>query len=153
MFNVLDVPGFPDNATVKNATPFSVTLVAPVNTGFVSFSIVSNTALAPVTLGAVAVMVTVSLVSFTSSTPVNVTVWFVLQHCTPGHTLSKVNVVVDNDTDVPRLVAIVTVVEGAGSAESFTSSVPVEPSSTVVCQQHCLGYIPVRRIKCQGRWR
>jgi hypothetical protein len=73
-FKVLAAPGFPDKATDRNATPPSVTEVAPVNTGFVSFSIVSNTELALVTDGAVAEIVTFSLVSFTSSTPVSVIV-------------------------------------------------------------------------------
>jgi hypothetical protein len=73
-FKVLAVPGFPERATERNATPPSVTEVAPVNTGFVSFSIVSNTELALVTDGAVAEIVTFSLVSFTSSTPVSVIV-------------------------------------------------------------------------------
>ncbi len=73
-FRVRAVPGFPERATERNATPPSVTEVAPVNTGFVSFSIVSKAELALVTEGAVAEMVTFSEVSFTSSTPVRVTV-------------------------------------------------------------------------------
>jgi hypothetical protein len=73
-FKVLAAPGFPERATERNATPPSVTDVAPVNTGFVSFSIVSKEELALVTEGAVAEMVTFSEVSFTSSTPVSVTV-------------------------------------------------------------------------------
>jgi hypothetical protein len=93
---------------------------------------VSKLADALVTAGAVAEIVTVSEVSFTSSTPVRVTVWFVLQQLTPGQTLSKVSVVVDNDTEPGMLVAIVTVVEGLGSALSLTSNVEVPPSATVV---------------------
>ena len=73
-FKVLAAPGFPERATDTKATPPSVTVVAPVNTGFVSFSIVSKAELALVTEGAVAEMVTFSEVSFTSSTPVSVTV-------------------------------------------------------------------------------
>ena len=73
-FKVLAIPGLPDNATERKATPPSVTVVAPVNTGFVSFSIVSKLADALVTAGAVAEIVTVSEVSFISSTPVRVTV-------------------------------------------------------------------------------
>jgi hypothetical protein len=46
--------------------------------------------------------------------------------------LSKVNVVVDNETEPTLLVASVTVVEGLGSALSLTSIVEVPPSATVV---------------------
>jgi hypothetical protein len=132
MLTVLVVPGFPDNATAINEVDPSVTETEPVNTGFVSFSIVSKTELALVTKGAVAEMVTFSEVSFTSSTPVSVTVLLVLQQFTPGHTLSKVSVVVDNETEPTLLVASVTVVVGLGSALSLTSSVEVPPSVTVV---------------------
>lgn len=71
---VLAVPGFPDNATAIRDVDPSVTDTDPVNTGFVSFSIVSKEELALVTEGAVAEMVTFSEVSFTSSMPVRVTV-------------------------------------------------------------------------------
>jgi hypothetical protein len=46
--------------------------------------------------------------------------------------LSKVNVVVDNETEPALLVASVTVVEGLGSALNLTSRVEVPPSATVV---------------------
>ncbi len=71
---VLVVPGFPESATAIKEVDPSVTETEPVNTGLVSFSIVSNAELALVTDGAVAEMVTFSEVSFTSSTPVSVTV-------------------------------------------------------------------------------
>jgi len=129
---VLVVPGFPESATAMREVEPSVTDTDPVNTGFVSFSIVSNAELALVIEGAVAEMVTFSDVSFTSSTPVSVTVLFVLQQFTPGQTLSNVNVVVDNEMEPALLVASVTVVEGLGSALSLTSIVEVPPSATVV---------------------
>ena len=46
--------------------------------------------------------------------------------------MSKVNVVVDNETEPALLVANVTVVEGLGSALNLTSRVEVPPSATVV---------------------
>ncbi|HNH58254.1 MAG TPA: hypothetical protein PK153_25850, partial [Leptospiraceae bacterium] len=65
-FTVRLAPGFPDSATERTAVPFSFTEVAPVKTGFESLSAVSMLKLADVALGAVAVIETVSLVSFTS---------------------------------------------------------------------------------------
>lgn len=74
IFIVLVAPGFPESATDISAVPPSFTLVAPVNTALLSLSAVSKLKLALVVAGAVAVMVTVSDVSFASSTPFNVIV-------------------------------------------------------------------------------
>lgn len=74
IFIVLVAPGFPDSATEMSAVPPSFTLVAPVNTALLSLSAVSKLKLALVVAGAVAVMVTVSDVSFASSNPFNVIV-------------------------------------------------------------------------------
>ena len=74
IFIVLVAPGFPESATEMSAVPPSFTLVAPVNTALLSLSAVSKLKLALVVAGAVAVMVTVSDVSFASSTPFNVIV-------------------------------------------------------------------------------
>ena len=57
---VLVVPGFHESATAIKEVDPSVTETEPVNTGLVSFSIVSNAELALVTDGAVAEMVTFS---------------------------------------------------------------------------------------------
>jgi hypothetical protein len=74
IFIVLVAPGFPESATETKAVPPSFTDVAPVNTALLSLSAVSKLKLALVVAGAVAVMVTVSDVSFASSTPFNVIV-------------------------------------------------------------------------------
>ncbi len=74
IFSVLVAPGFPERATEIRAVPASFTEVAPVKTGLESLSAVSMLKDAAVVAGAVAVMVTVSVVSFTSSTPFKVTV-------------------------------------------------------------------------------
>ena len=74
MFIVLVAPGFPESATEMSAVPPSFTLVAPVNTALLSLSAVSKLKLALVVAGAVAVMVTVSDVSFASSNPFSVIV-------------------------------------------------------------------------------
>ena len=73
-FIVLVPFGFPDSATESKAVEPSVTVVAPVNTALLSLSAVSMLNVAFGVAGAVAVMATVSVVSFTSSTPVIVTV-------------------------------------------------------------------------------
>ena len=53
--------------------------------------------------------VDVSDVSFTSSTPVTVTDWFVLQQFAPGHTLSKVRLAALRETEPAILDARFTV--------------------------------------------
>lgn len=74
IFIVLVAPGFPESAIEMRAVPPSFTLVAPVKTALLSLSAVSKLKLALVVAGAVAVMVTVSDVSFASSNPFNVIV-------------------------------------------------------------------------------
>ena len=130
-FRVLAPFGLPDNATDNTAVDPSVTLVAPVNTALASFSTVSMLKLAFGVAGAVAVMVTVSLVSFTSSTPAKATTWSVLQQFAPGHTLSNVIDAVPTVTDPTVPEANETVSDGVGSCASFTLKFVVPPSLTV----------------------
>jgi hypothetical protein len=85
-----------------------------------------------VVAGAVVVMATVSVVSFTSSTPVIVTVWAVLQQFGPGHTLSNVMEAVPSETEPAVPDARDTTSEGVGSAPSLTVKFAVPPSLMLV---------------------
>jgi hypothetical protein len=131
-FIVLVPFGFPESATESNAVEPSFTVVAPVNTALLSLSAVSMLKVALVVAGAVAVMATVSVVSFTSSTPVIVTVWAVLQQFGPGHTLSNVIDAVPKDTEPTVPDASETTSEGVGSAPSLTVKFAVPPSLMLV---------------------
>jgi hypothetical protein len=130
---IVRVPfGLPDKATESNAVEPSFTVVAPVNTALLSLSAVSILNDAAVVAGAVAVIATVSVVSFTSSTPVIVTVCAVLQQFAPGQTLSKVIDAVPKETEPTVPDASDTTREGVGSAPSFTVKLDVPPSLILV---------------------
>jgi hypothetical protein len=131
-FIVLVPFGFPESATESNAVEPSFTVVAPVNTALLSLSAVSMLKVALVVAGAVAVMATVSVVSFTSSTPVIVTVWAVLQQFGPGHMLSNVIDAVPKDTEPTVPDVSDTTREGVGSAPSLTVKFAVPPSLMLV---------------------
>jgi hypothetical protein len=81
---------------------------------------------------AVAVIATVSVVSFISSTPVMVTVCAVLQQFAPGQTLSKVMDAVPSETEPTVPDASDTTREGVGSAPSLTVKLAVPPSLILV---------------------
>jgi hypothetical protein len=131
-FIVLVPFGLPESATESKAVEPSFTVVAPVNTALLSLSAVSMLNVAFVVAGAVAVMATVSVVSFTSSTPVIVTVCAVLQQFGPGHTLSNVMDAVPRETDPTVPDASDTTSEGVGSAPSLTVKLAVPPSLMLV---------------------
>lgn len=94
-FKVLAIPGFPDKETEIRVVPPSFTEVAPVKTGLESLSVVVKSKVEFVTAKADAVTVTVSAVSFPSSSPFIVIVFGTLQQSIPGQTLSKVTDAVD----------------------------------------------------------
>ncbi len=131
-FKVLAAPGFPERATEIRVVPPSLTVVDPVNTGLESLSVVSKFSVEFVTAGAEAVIVTVSVVSFASSTPVRVIVFRLLQQFAPGQTLSNVTEAGATVKDATFPEAKLTTREGEGSWLNFTLKLAVEPSSTIV---------------------
>jgi hypothetical protein len=114
-FIVLAAPGFPERATEMSAVLPSFTVVAPVNTGLLSLSVVSKFKVELGTAGAEAVIVTVSVVSFISSTPVTVIVFRLLQQFAPGQTLSNVTEAGATVAEATLLDAKLTTKEGEGS--------------------------------------
>jgi hypothetical protein len=84
------------------------------------------------TAGAEAVIVTVSVVSFTSSIPVTVIVFRLLQQFAPGQTLSNVTEAGATVAEATLLDAKLTTKEGEGSWLNFTLKLADDPSSTIV---------------------
>lgn len=114
-FIVLAVPGFPESATVNTLVEPSVIVAPPLNTAFESLSVVSKLIVAFVTAGADAVIVTVSVVSLISSTPVTVIVLKLLQQFAPGQTLSNVTEAGATVAEATLEEAKLTTKEGDGS--------------------------------------
>jgi hypothetical protein len=131
-FIVLAAPGFPESATDIKEVPPSLTVTAPVNTGLESLSVVSKFKVEFGTAGAEAVIVTVSVVSFISSTPVTVIVFRLLQQFAPGQTLSNVTEAGATVAEATLLDAKLTTKEGEGSWLNFTLKLADDPSSTIV---------------------